>query len=74
MSCGAPVKYTVPSGWGYKELDYKCGNTGLDGEAVLCAVCSKRVAAGEMARPGYCIHGVRITEYDCDCVRCETGE
>ena len=71
MSCGAAVGYSVPHGWGTKILQYKCGNTGTDGEAVLCNECASKVSSGVMARPGYCIHGVRITEYDCDCARCE---
>lgn len=70
--CDNRVDHYVPSGYDYKKLNYKCGNTGIDGEAVLCDTCAAKVNAGRMARPGYCIHGVRITEFDCDCVRCET--
>jgi len=72
--CDNRVEYTVPKGYDYVTLSYKCGNTGIDGEAVLCRECSKKVDSGAMARPGYCIHGTRLTDYDCDCIQCEMGE
>lgn len=74
MSCKNRVEYTVPKGYDYVTLDYECGNTGIDGEAVMCSSCSEKVSSGKMARAGYCIHGVRITEFDCDCFKCEMGE
>jgi hypothetical protein len=73
-NCKNRVAYTVPSGWDYKTLDYACGNTGLDGEAVMCEICENKILKGKMDRPGFCKHGIRISEYDCDCWRCETGE
>ena len=37
--CNVDVEYTIPKGWGYKTLTYKCGNTGIDGYPVLCDDC-----------------------------------
>ena len=36
-----PVDYTIPKGVGYKTLKYKCGNTGVDGNPVLCDACAE---------------------------------
>jgi len=71
MSCGKPVDYTIPKGWDYKTLKYKCGNTGIDGRAVLCGECAQKVSERKMAEPGYCIHGVFLGDGDCACYRCE---
>lgn len=66
MSCKNRVSYFVPRGWGYKELDYECGTTGIDGEAVLCDECNAKINAGKMTRPGYCKHGTKLWREDSD--------
>ena len=72
------MAYTVHKGWDYVTLDYKCGHTGIDGEAVLCEECGAKVRAGKMPRPGYCKHGTPLMDptdsYDITCQYCETGE
>lgn len=77
-SCENRVAYTVPKEWDYVTLDYKCGSTGIDGEAVLCESCADKVAKGRMAKPGYCIHGTPLMDptdsYDIFCEACEVGE
>lgn len=72
-SCKNRVDYYVPKGYDYKKLDYKCGTTGIDGEAVMCRECLDKIASRKMAKPGYCIHGTKLTEFDCDCRLCEEG-
>lgn len=72
--CDNKVDYYVPKGYDYKKLVYPCGATGIDGRAVLCDQCSEKVRTRQMPEPGYCIHGVAISDYDCDCFRCEMGE
>lgn len=73
--CDAKVPYIVPKGWDYKTLYYKCGTTGIDGEAVLCAGCENKIAMGKMNRPGYCKHGTPLMDptdhYDIYCPACE---
>lgn len=36
MPCDKIIEVTIPKGWGYKIVKYRCGNTGLDGYPVLC--------------------------------------
>ena len=36
------VTVFVPRGYGYKEVEYRCGNTGIDGFPVLCDKCAKK--------------------------------
>lgn len=72
--CDNIVEYTIPKGWDYKTYDYKCGDTGVRGETVLCQSCEDKIDNGKMGHPDYCKHGVRYTQYDCDCWRCEMGE
>lgn len=69
--CDNRVEYPVLKPNGYKILDYKCGSTGVDGEAVLCSECEAKIAAGKMSRPGYCPHGYRMyDDYDRDIYPC----
>lgn len=42
--CGCPVDYYIPKGFSYKKLEYKCGNTGIDGFPVLCNSCEAKHA------------------------------
>ena len=76
--CDNRVEYTVPKGWDYVTLDYRCGSTGIDGEAVLCDKCEAKVSQGRMARPGYCKHGTPLMDptdhYDITCNACEAGD
>jgi len=73
--CNNRVEYTIPKGYSYATLDYKCGSTGTDGEAVLCRECERKIRAGEMSRPGYCRHGTPLMDptdhYDITCSACE---
>ena len=32
------IKY-VPHGWDYREVEYRCGSTGIHGEPVWCEKC-----------------------------------
>jgi hypothetical protein len=38
--CENTVAYYVPKGYDYKEVFGKCGNTGYDGERLVCYDCS----------------------------------
>ena len=38
--CENTVTYYVPSGYDYKEVVGKCGNTGYDGERLICDDCA----------------------------------
>jgi hypothetical protein len=40
-SCGKPITVSIPRGYSYREVQYKCGNTGIDGYPVLCDECEK---------------------------------
>lgn len=44
MTCGTKLKVWVPSGWDYKEVEVKCGNTRPDGLPYLCEKCEKKHA------------------------------
>ena len=46
-SCGKPVTVFVPRGFTYREVQYKCGQTGIDGYPVLCDDCAKEFNAQE---------------------------
>jgi len=39
--CGKKMQEYVPSGWTYKEITVKCGNTSPDGNPWLCDKCEK---------------------------------
>ena len=69
--CDNRVDYYVPKGYDYKKLDYKCGSTGIHGEAVMCESCELKIKSGKMSRPGYCPHGLPMyDEYDRDIYPC----
>jgi hypothetical protein len=75
--CDNRVPYIVPSGYDYKTLDYKCGSTGIHGEAVMCDECETRISLGRMNRPGHCKHGVALSTddgRDITCSTCEFGD
>lgn len=72
--CDNKVSQWVASGYSHKEVVMQCGSTSVYGETLLCDECEAEVEAGKKARPGYCKHGVAISEYDCDCIRCELGD
>ena len=71
--CDNRVDQIVPKGWDYKTVSMKCGNTSIHGRTLLCESCNEERARKKMPEPGYCRHGVRISEYDCDCFACEMG-
>lgn len=73
-SCKNKVMQTVPTRYSAKQVEMSCGSTSIYGETLLCEECEKEVVEGRRARPGYCIHGTRLTDYDCDCFLCEFGE
>ena len=73
--CHNQVIQYVPRGFGsYKEVEMTCGNTSIYGTSLLCEECETKIDAGKMGHPDYCRHGVRYTEFDIDCFRCEMGE
>ncbi len=39
MSCTNKITQTVPSGWDYKEVEGRCGQTGIHGQPVFCQKC-----------------------------------
>ena len=39
MSCDNKVSYHVPSGYDYREVQVKCGNTSPDGSRATCDTC-----------------------------------
>ena len=39
--CGKSIEYTIPKGYSYKTIEYKCGNTGIDGYPVFCDKCEE---------------------------------
>ena len=42
MPCGDEMQVYVESGFDYKEITVKCGNTMPSGDPYLCDVCVKR--------------------------------
>jgi len=59
MGCRKPVEQSVPSGFDYKIVVMKCGDTSIYGEELRCEECSQ-------VRPWYiCKHGRDVSEYDC---------
>ena len=42
MPCHEPLKVFVPSGWDYKEITVRCGNTSPSGDPFLCEKCAKK--------------------------------
>lgn len=72
--CENTVTQYVPSGYSHKAVEMRCGSTSIYGETLLCDSCEDKVSSGKMPQPGYCKHGVAISEYDCDCIRCELGD
>ena len=49
MGCGKDINVWIPSGFDYKEIPMKCGNTGLSGNPELCESCAE-VHAGRNYR------------------------
>ena len=54
MSCKNTVKRMVPRGYDYREHEYRCGSTGIDGNPVWCSECEgsekvKRIMANSEA-------------------------
>ena len=68
--CNNQITYYVAHGYGHKEVSTKCGTTDYYGDAATCDTCLER---RQGVPHGYCKHGVRITQYDCDCFACEMG-
>jgi hypothetical protein len=44
MCCGKKMTTWVPSGWDYKEITVKCGNTSPTGMPFLCEECEEKHA------------------------------
>ena len=40
--CGKNIQVWVPSGWDYKEITVRCGNTSPTGDPWLCEDCEKK--------------------------------
>jgi hypothetical protein len=66
--CTNRVDYHTVGSNGFSSivLDYKCGTTGIEGEAVMCDECNDKIAKGKMNRPGYCSHGTKLWREDSD--------
>ena len=39
--CGKDITIFVPRGYDYKEIPFKCGNTGLHGSPEFCPECEE---------------------------------
>lgn len=80
--CENKVTVYIPKGYGYKEVKMKCGNTGPNGELLMCDVCEtrnkKQYPQGWKHVPGdICKHGVYVGNAhgaDHMCGGCEDGE
>lgn len=48
--CGKSMQEYVPSGYDYKEITVKCGNTSPDGTPWLCEKCEKKHAGTDWRR------------------------
>jgi len=60
--CDNKVIQFIPRGYGYREVESKCGSTGFNGEALMCDECfekySKEYPQGWKEVPGdVCKHG-----------------
>ena len=44
MCCGKTMTAYVPSGYDYKEIEVKCGNTQMSGDPYLCDECKVKLA------------------------------
>jgi hypothetical protein len=42
IMCGEKIQVYVQSGWDYKEITVKCGNTSPSGDPWLCDKCEKQ--------------------------------
>ena len=59
MGCRKEVTVWVDVGFQGKNVERKCGDTGVDGNEIRCEKCSQK-------RPWYiCPHGRDTSEYDC---------
>ncbi len=65
--CKNKVTQYVPQGFSFKAIEMKCGNTGIDGEMLLCdAPPSRCDNKNQSGRPWYiCPHGNDVSEYLC---------
>lgn len=82
MYCKKLFPTFVPKGFGYKEVQVKCGTTSYDGGINICPDCEeaieKQYPQGWRETPGdVCKHGTYIGDaYGPDylCGKCEAGE
>jgi len=73
--CENEVTQTVPSGYDYKTVVMRCGQTSVNGDPLECHDCYKARVAANKPPPGYCRHGRFInTSHDIPCAACEIGE
>ena len=73
-SCKNKVTQYVEKGYDYKAIEMNCGNTGVRGQTLLCNECVERIEKNKgRGHPDHCEHGVKYTEFDCDCWQCEAG-
>lgn len=63
MPCHAPMTVHVPSGWDYKEITVRCGNTRPDGFPYLCDACSEKHAHTDWRHEAE-LNGERIEPLD----------
>ena len=40
--CDNRIEVTVPKGWDYKIVEYRCGSTGIYGQMILCEKCESQ--------------------------------
>lgn len=63
MPCHKKMTAWVPSGWDYKEITVRCGNTRPDGFPYLCEECERKHANTDWRREAE-ENGERIEELD----------
>ena len=40
--CDSRIEVSVPKGWDYKIVEYRCGSTGVYGQMILCEKCESQ--------------------------------
>ena len=59
MRCKNTIKKYIPRGYDFREIEYPCGSTGIDGEAIWCNECEgsdrvRRIEANSKADNAWC--------------------
>lgn len=79
--CDNKVTQFVPRGYGFKEIESRCGSIGINGNNLMCDEClerySKKYPQGWKEIPGdVCVHGNYVGNdngVDYMCGECEMG-